>query len=93
MMVERFYVVQLERGRRAAVQIALNTWLLTGVVFAALAWAPVQALFLSFPELLAAVVGLQVLAGRWTGLRLYELWKYRDVILAQQRVLREHSAV
>ncbi len=93
MMVERFYVVQLERGRRAAILIALNTWLLTGVVFATLTWAPTQALFLSYPELLAAVVGLQVLAGRWTGLRLYELWKYRDVILAQQRLIREHAAV
>lgn len=81
MTIERMSVILDERGLfEASVQAAWS--ILAAVLCYLLIFNPtIEYLVLVFPEFLFVVLGLNILLGRYTGYRLFELYRFRNLIL------------
>jgi len=80
MTVERFHVTSEEDGLRFAIQLLAGTMLVAACCYAVLRWDAVGDLLLVFPELHLFTLAALVLLGRYTGYRLTELWRFRDMV-------------
>ena len=79
MLVERFYVTTEEDSLHFAVQLLIGTLAMAFVVYALLGWKTVGETLLKYPELHCFTVVALILVGRYTGYRLTELWRFRDL--------------
>jgi transglutaminase-like putative cysteine protease len=79
MMVERFHVTAEESGLRRALQLLGATLLVSACCFAVLRWEALGRLAVAFPEGVLFVAAALVLVGRYSGYRVTELWRFRDV--------------
>jgi len=79
MTVERFHVTSEEDGLRFAIQLMAGTVLVAACCYAVLRWDAVGDLLLVFPELHLFTIAALVLLGRYTGYRLTELRRFRDL--------------
>jgi transglutaminase-like putative cysteine protease len=77
--IERFSIILAEEGARHALRAAAGTALVASAGYAAMSFAPLQRMVFTFPELLLAVAALLLVLGRYTGYRLSELWRFRDL--------------
>jgi transglutaminase-like putative cysteine protease len=83
MTVERFYLTTEEDGPRFAVQLMAGTTVVAACCYAILRWDAVGNLLLAFPELHLFTIAALILLGRYTGYRLTELWRFRDLLEGQ----------
>jgi hypothetical protein len=79
MTVERFYLTTEEDGARFAVQLLGGTVLVASCCFLVLCWNRVGRMLLAYPEMHLFTLAALVLVGRYTGYRLSELWRFRDL--------------
>lgn len=79
---ERFSLLLEEDGPRLAFAVLLQTLAVTAVCYAFQSSLFLQTIILTFPELLAVLVALNLWLGRWMGLRVIELWRFRSLIFA-----------
>lgn len=78
-LAESFLNVKTEQGLMSAFFAIGETVLAALVCVFLVQWGPFQSLLLAYPELLLLTVIVNVLLGRWTGLRLFEYFRFRDV--------------
>ncbi len=78
-LAEQFVAAQIEQGFRAAVFLISETLILAIATYALVSWDPFQSLILGYPELIFLTIVINVLLGRWTGLRLTEYYRFRQV--------------
>jgi hypothetical protein len=83
MTIERMSVVWEEDGPKDAIQQGLGSLGVATLAYLAMFNDLVQYLTFTFPELLLVLLALTLLLGRYTGYRLVELWRFRD--LARER--------
>lgn len=76
---ENFYSLKSEEGWRAAIFGIGQT--LVSAIFCVLLieWFGLGALLLAYPELLLLTIVINILLGRWTGLRLVEYFRFREL--------------
>jgi hypothetical protein len=79
MTIERFFVLVEESGGRAALRTAGGSAAVAAITHGLIHINSLQLTFFVYPELLFAVAGLQVLIGRYTGYRVSELLRFRDL--------------
>ena len=79
MTIERFFILIEESGAKAAVITAAGSTAISIVTYGIIGWEPLQLTFFIYPELILAVAGLQILLGRYTGYRLSELFRFRNI--------------
>jgi len=79
MTIERFFIITEEAGLREALRTAVGTAAVSSITYWIINWDPLQLMFFLYPELVSAVAALQVLLGRYTGFRLLELSRFRDL--------------
>jgi hypothetical protein len=81
LLSEDFTKVQLGKSARVAIALASETLILALVSFTVLSFRAVQIFALTNPEitLLSSAI-LALLLGRYTGLRLLELWRFRKLL-------------
>lgn len=79
MLVERFYVTTEEDSMRFALQLLAGTLVLGFIVYLLLNWERLGHMLLIYPELHLFTIAALVLLGRYTGYRLTELWRFRDL--------------
>jgi transglutaminase-like putative cysteine protease len=80
MTVERFYLTSEEDSTAQAVYL-MGTTLLVGLCcYAVLRWDAVGRVVLAYPEVHLFTVAVLVLLGRYSGYRLTELWRFRDLV-------------
>lgn len=77
MTIERFFVITEESGARQALLHAAGSAGVAVITYGILEWEPLQLTFFVYPELLLAVAAVQVLLGRYTGYRLFELLRFK----------------
>jgi hypothetical protein len=79
MTIERMSVVWEERGATDAMRAGLGSLVIAiaAYIFMGLSW--LEHLVFTFPELLLVVLALVLLAGRYTGYRLLELRRFREL--------------
>lgn len=79
MTIERMSIVWEESSASEAIKQGLGSLAIASVSYLAMSNDQVEYLMYQFPELLLVLMGLCVLMGRYTGLRLSELWRFREL--------------
>jgi 7 transmembrane helices usually fused to an inactive transglutaminase len=78
-LVERFWTLEEEDGTGASLRVMVNTLLTALAVFLVVRAEPVRRQVVETPETLGLVIAGQLLLGRYTGYRLTELRRFRDL--------------
>lgn len=79
MTIERMSIVWEERGPLESLQQALGSLVVGALCFALMTLAVVEHLVFVFPELLLVLLALILLLGRYSGYRLTELRRFREL--------------
>jgi len=79
-MVERFWTMEAEDGTRSSLKTMIGTVIVAVAVAFAVGPDAVGRWMFRFPETMGVVIALQLLLGRYTGYRLTELYRFKDVI-------------
>ncbi|MBT4722885.1 PKD domain-containing protein [Candidatus Falkowbacteria bacterium] len=80
LLTENFVSVQIERGHKTAVLLTLETLVLSVICFWLANWEVLRTFILAFPEFILLTLLINYLMGKWTGVRLTELYRFRNVI-------------
>ena len=81
--IENFTNTQLERGTGEALRLTLHTLLVATVSYIGIESTGLKPLVLAFPELLMLIIGIELLLGRWRGLRVLEYLRFLPVLHAR----------
>ena len=79
MTIERMSIVWEESSAGEAIKQGAGSLAVAAVTYLAMTNDYVEYWMYQFPELLLVLMGLCVLMGRYTGLRLSELWRFREL--------------
>lgn len=79
MTVERMSTVWEERGAADAIQQGMGSLLVAALCYLAMDAGLARHLVFVFPESLLIVLAVTLLLGRYTGYRLSELWRFREM--------------
>lgn len=85
MLVEKFVTVQIENGNRTAIILAIETLFIALIGYTILSpTTPVGEYIISFtllyPLVVLLIIPFNIFIGKWTGLRLNEYFRFRDVL-------------
>ena len=83
---ERVALMLTEEGLRKTLWTVLQTLAVTSVCYGIMSSLAIQALLLAFPELLLAVAAMNLWIGTWTGLRVAELVRFRELWTKREEV-------
>ncbi len=79
MTIERMSILWEESSASEAIRQGLGSLLVASLTYLVMANKHVEYLMYNFPELLFILMGICVLMGRYTGLRLSEVWRFREL--------------
>jgi len=79
MIVERFFLTSQEESPAVAVRQLLGTVVVACVCYFLLRWEVVGRWLVVYPETHLITMAALVLLGRYTGYRLFEWWRFRDL--------------
>ena len=77
---ERFARSIEEEGMKAALFMTLQTIIVAAVAYYVMNSRSMETLFLAFPELFLGIIGLNILLGRWIGIRMLEYIRFKAII-------------
>ncbi len=86
MTIERLYLSNVEEGSFTAFQLMLGTVFVSFCCYLTLSWKAVGTIILHYPESHFFTLALLVMLGRYTGYRLTELYRFRDLAINDQEV-------
>ena len=79
-LAEEFVKVQIEKGFVTAIQLAVETLIIATICYFLVSWEAVRTFFLSYPETILFTIPLNYLLGKWTGLRLTEYFRFKQLL-------------
>ncbi|TSA44643.1 hypothetical protein D4R51_03330 [bacterium] len=79
-LVEKFVAVQIEKGGRAAIVLALETLVISVIGYYIASWDMLIRLILHYPWISLLTLPVNIFLGKWTGLRLTEYFRFRQII-------------
>jgi len=80
-LVENFITAQIERGPQTAITLTIETLILASISYLIMTWQWLTGLVLAWPlAVFPVVIIINVLLGKWTGLRFTELIRFRELI-------------
>jgi hypothetical protein len=79
-MIERFWTLEAEDGTLASFKTFVGTIIIACTISLVLGLPPVRDHMFRYPETLGLIMALQLLLGRYTGYRLSELLRFRDLV-------------
>jgi hypothetical protein len=79
-LVEKFVAVQIEKGNRTAVILAFETLLISIVGFYIASWHGLITLLATQPWIVLLTIPVNFFLGKWTGLRITEYIRFREII-------------
>jgi hypothetical protein len=79
-LAEEFIAVQFTRGLRTAMRITAWTLVLSILCYFIMSWQILRITVLSYPELVLLTIPFNILLGRFTGLRLVEYIRFRELL-------------
>lgn len=80
MLVEKFVSTQIEKGGKAAVILSLETLLIAIVGYFIASWGKLIEYLQLYPWIVFFAIAINVALGKWTGLRLTEYFRFKEVI-------------
>jgi hypothetical protein len=78
-LAESFLNMKTEQGLKSAVWGVLETVLAALLCVFIVQWGMFQSVMLAYPELILLTIVFNAILGRWTGLRLVEFIRFREV--------------
>ena len=78
-LVESFLNVKSEQGLRSALLAIGQTVLAALLCVLLVQWSPFRLLILAYPEIILLTILVNILIGRWTGLRITEYFRFREL--------------
>lgn len=84
--VERFSLIIEESGVMQAVRISLLTLLVTICAYGVMNWLLLQAIVISFPEIILIAIALFIYIGRYAGFRLLEHVRFKPLLTRMRHV-------
>ena len=78
-LAESFLNLKTEEGWSAAILGVFETIVASLLCVFLLQWPLLQSVLLAYPELLLLTIPVNIFLGRWTGLRLVEYFRFREV--------------
>jgi hypothetical protein len=79
-LVEKFVAVQIEKGDRVAVILAIETLVISVIGYYLASWAVLIGFVLAYPWVSLLTIPVNIFLGKWTGLRLTEYFRFREII-------------
>jgi len=79
-LVEKFVAVQIEKGNRTAVILAFETLIISIAGYYLASWKPLIQLLATHPWIILLTLPINILLGKWTGLRLSEYIRFKQVL-------------
>lgn len=79
-LAEEFIALQFKSGLRHALTITSWTLLLSTVCYFIVSWELLRTLILSYPELILLAIPVNIALGQWSGLRLTEYFRFRELL-------------
>lgn len=79
LLIERFSLTLEEEGLQSALARTFTTAIVIAMVHPVLSQPWLNYILFAFPELLLVVMGLLVLVGGYTGYRLLDYWRFRNI--------------
>lgn len=79
-LAEQFVESQIRLGFREAVFLTVETLFLSVAATLIIQWDALQSLVVGFPEIILITIPLNILLGRWTGLRMTEYFRFRKIL-------------
>lgn len=79
-LVEKFIAVQIEKGNQTAVLLAFETLIISIVGFYIASWDSLIRFLVTYPWMVLLTIPINILLGKWTGLRISEYIRFKDVI-------------
>ncbi|MFC1617959.1 7TM domain-containing protein [Patescibacteria group bacterium] len=76
---EEFVKVQIEKGLWTAVQLAIETLIISTACYYLVSWEALRTFFLSYPEIILFTIPINYILGKWTGLRIEEYIRFRHL--------------
>ncbi len=84
MTVERMSVVWDERGAGESLKHGLGSLIVATLCYFVMSYGPIEHILFVFPELLLVLLALTLLLGRYTGFRLLEIKRFRELARENQ---------
>ncbi len=78
-LVEKFVSIQTGKGLKTAFMIMFETILVAVMCYFVAEWTFLKTLMLGYPELILLFLVINVVLGRWTGLRIMEYVRFREI--------------
>jgi len=79
-IVEKFVVVQIEKGNKAAMILALETLVISLAGYYLASWPMLVRGIIAFPWLILITLPINIFLGKWDGLRLTEYVRFWEVL-------------
>ncbi len=79
-IVEKFVVVQIEKGNKAAVILAIETLVISLAGYYLASWPLLIRGIVAFPWMILITIPINIFLGKWDGLRLTEYVRFKDVL-------------
>jgi hypothetical protein len=79
-LIERYFVTTEEDGTPFAIQLVVGTAVVGACCYLILRWKEVGQILLIYPELHFFTIAAFIWIGRYSGYRLVELWRFRDMV-------------
>lgn len=83
--VERAAITAQESGPLTAIRVAISTGLVASITYLLMEPQVVQSIFVAYPEALLAVIVVNIYVGRYSGLRISELFRFRPLAMINNR--------
>jgi len=77
---EQFVSILAKKNLRVATSLTITTVLLSMATFSLVIFEPFQNLFLDYPYLIIVTILINMLIGRFTGLRISEYLRFKDIL-------------
>ncbi len=79
-LAEKFVATQIEKGTKAALLLALETLIISVIGYFLVSWDWLVALVLAYPWSVFLAFAVNILLGKWAGLRLTEYVRFRKIL-------------
>jgi hypothetical protein len=79
-LVEKFVAAQIEKGNKAALILTLETLVISIIGYFIASWDVLIKLIAEIPWIILLTIPINVLIGKWTGLRVSEYIRFRKII-------------
>lgn len=79
-LVEKFVAAQIEKGPKTAIRLSVETLILAVACYYLATWPWLQEILYNYPYIIFGLIILNILLGRYRGLRLSEYIRFREVI-------------